>query len=77
MKWVNINTKKPEKGQEIIAVGDWEGEINGFSKGPHTAIGEWDGTRVDIQSDAYYAHIINITHWMPVPKLPRIRSKSP
>lgn len=71
MKWISVEDRLPEIGDKIIAYGDFWGEIHDF-QGKHVGSGEWvKGCYVDIKADAYYCHIYNVTHWMPLPEPPK------
>lgn len=70
MKWINANDKRPDVGQNVIAIGTWYGEIQGMGESEYMGIGEWDGNNVNIASDSYSTQIFDITHWMPLPEWP-------
>ncbi len=70
MEWIDINEKKPDVKQNVIAVGTWWGEINGVGEEGYMGIGAWSGHSVSIDSDTYSTEIIDVTHWMPLPEWP-------
>lgn len=69
-EWIDINERKPNNGQNVIAVGTWYGEISGRGESDYMGIGKWNGDYVSIDSDAYSTDIVDITHWMPLPEWP-------
>ncbi len=71
MEWIDIKNKEPECNQNVIAVGTWEGEINGSGESEYMGIGAWNGKCVAVDSDTYTLHIVDITHWMPLPSYPK------
>jgi hypothetical protein len=70
MEWINIKDEVPRLGQNVIAVGTWDGEISGRGDNDYMGIGEWTGSYVRIDSDTYSTDILDVTHWMPIPKHP-------
>lgn len=70
--WIDINDEQPNHGQNVIAVGTWEGEINGTGEDGYMGIGRWMSHKqhVDVDSDGYYLWITNVTHWQPLPEHP-------
>jgi len=68
--WTNIEDGKPEEGRNVIAVGQWYGEIHGHGETDYMGLGEWRGDSVHIASDAYSTQIINITKWVYIPEHP-------
>ena len=70
MKWHDINKSQPKVGQNVIAVGTWEGEVYGRGDDGYMGIGTWTGNHVDIDADTYYVWITDVTHWQPLPGWP-------
>jgi len=70
MEWIDIKEKEPNYNQNIIAVGTWWGEINGDGEECYMGIGEWRDGYVRIDSDTYSTQIVDVTHWVPIPKHP-------
>lgn len=70
MKWITINDEWPKTGQNVIAVGTWDGEISGEGEDSYMGIGTWNGNYIEIDSDTYTTSIIYVTHWMPLPEYP-------
>ena len=68
--WINAKESQPRIGQNVIAVGTWYGEINGRGESDYMGIGEWRGDYVSVDSDTYTTDIVDVTHWMPIPKHP-------
>lgn len=70
MKFINIKDSQPNEGQNVIAVGTWVGEIYGTGEKDYMGIGMWRNGYVAIDSDQYSTHIVDVTHWMPLPAHP-------
>jgi hypothetical protein len=70
MEWIKIEDAKPEEGKNVIAVGTWCGEISGRGDSDYMGIGTWSKNHVDVDADAYYLWIVDVTHWMYIPAHP-------
>ena len=72
-EWIDANTELPEINRNVIAVGTWEGEIIGIGESQYMGLGKWNGSYIEIDSDTYSTSIIDVTHWMYIPKHPHPR----
>jgi hypothetical protein len=71
MKWQSIETA-PKDGTSVLVYGFWEGELHGQDDErdvwkAHFVLDEWfvDG------GEFYSQHVIDPTHWMPLPEEPK------
>jgi len=73
MEWISIEDREPESKTHILGYGQIDGEIYGIAdpvemtRGAGYYIG---GRRMEMDGDAYYVYLCNITHWMPLPPPP-------
>ena len=74
-EWIDINEREPRDGRNVIAVGTWWGEVNGYGEDGYMGIGEWRPSGyVVIDSGPYSTQIMDVTHWMPIPEHPYRRT---
>lgn len=73
--WISVEDRMPESGSTVLVLWDDRYLYNGneiHNRRIQTAIccNENDGTKCFIVNDTYYAELINVTHWMPLPNMP-------
>jgi len=73
MKWINVNEKLPEHYQLCIAFGS----SMGFPKEPLPSryYSKYGGSFEDISDgggDMGHCDLSNVTHWMELPKAPKL-----
>ena len=62
MEWINVNEIMPEDDEHVLVYDDGEGRCVGY----HTHIGWWSYPA----QDAHDTSLLDVTHWMPLPKYP-------
>jgi hypothetical protein len=73
--WISVEDESPENGTLVIAYGRFQGEIDGLGElmiatGSFSGkIGEYSAC-IEMVADAYYAELVDVTHWMLLPEPP-------
>jgi hypothetical protein len=70
MNWQPIKTA-PKDGTEILAVGQWHGEIGEGELKPSIHVVSWVYGIWEITGSCVYGSFIKATHWMPLPEKPK------
>lgn len=75
-QWISVKDKLPESGSTVLVLWDnkylYNGnEIHNYRIQTAICCNENDGTKCFIVNDTYYAEVINVTHWMPLPQPPK------
>lgn len=73
MRWIPVNEKLPHKGQQVYVIGYREAELYTAAKKPSVGLVNWNTEKSSPCSDTcfYSFGYTNITHWMPIPELPK------
>lgn len=73
MRWIPVSEKMPQKGQQVLVIGDREAELYPASGKPSVGCVYWNTAQSSPCSDTcfYSFGYTNITHWMPIPELPK------
>lgn len=74
MEWISVKDRLPDKEQECLVIAN---RITGYISGTHNVYDVYKVifNSVDYsslaESDYYEIYASEITHWMPLPKLPK------
>ena len=73
MRWIPVNEKLPHKCQQVYVIGYREAELYQEAKKPSVGLVNWNTEKSSPCSDTcfYSFGYTNITHWMPIPELPK------
>lgn len=71
--WIPVSERLPQKGQHVCVIGYREAELYQEAKEPSVGLVYWDTAQSSRCSDTcfYSFGYTNITHWMPIPELPK------
>lgn len=72
MKWISIKKKVPEKNQLVLAIE----KPHPYTNQREIYLCKFDGTFYKIVPSFYFdleTPDIEITHWIPIPKIPEIK----
>lgn len=72
-RWIPVSDKTPPKGQQVCVIGYREAELYTAAKEPSVGLVYWNTAQSSRCSDTcfYSFGYTNITHWMPIPELPK------
>ena len=74
--WIRVEDELPEDGALVLAYGRFNGETYGLGE-LMIAAGTWSGpfgeytASISMVADAYFAELVDVTHWMPIPAPPK------
>ena len=74
MRWIPVSEKLPHKGQQVYVIGYREAELYPASEELSVGLVYWNTAQSSRCSDTcfYSFGYTNITHWMPIPELPKL-----
>lgn len=72
-RWIPVSERMPQKGQQVCVIGYREAELHPAGKEPSVGLVYWNTAQSSRCSDTcfYSFGYTNITHWMPIPELPK------